>query len=167
MSNNNGLFTDGAETFNAQVNAIPLSDVDATNNKSIGALVSNATSQISTLVRSEIELAKAEIAGEVKKGAIGGGLFGVAGTIALYSSFFFFFFLAELLADLWLPRWASFLIVFVFMLVLAGLFAFIGLQKVKKIGAPKKTIESVGELKSLVPGQAQAKLEASNRGMYS
>lgn len=44
---------------------------------------------MSSLFRSELELAKAELAQEAKKGAIGGGLFGVAYTVALYSSFFF------------------------------------------------------------------------------
>ncbi|AHI21697.1 phage holin family protein [Corynebacterium vitaeruminis] len=167
MSNDNGLFTSGAETFDAKVNSIPLADVDTGNKGSIGALVSDATSQMSSLFRAEIELAKTELAAEAKKGAIGGGLFGVAGTVALYSSFFFFFFLAELLDYLWLDRWAAFLIVFLLMLVLAGVFALIGFRKLKKIQAPKETISSVNELKNLVPGQAQKKLESRHRGMYS
>lgn len=168
MSNDKGFFTDGAETFGAKVNSIPLSDVDAAGGKgSIGALVSDATTQMSSLFRSELELAKAELAQEAKKGAIGGGLFGVAGTVALYSSFFFFFFLAELIADLWLARWAAFLIVFLLMLILAGLFALIGFKKLRKLRAPEKTIASVNELKNLVPGQATKKLESRNRGMFS
>lgn len=166
-STKDGLFTTRAETFDAKVSAIPLSDVETAKRDSIGALVSSATEQMSSLVRSEIELAKTELAGEAKKAAIGGGLFGVAGTVALYSSFFFFFFLAELLADLWFDRWAAFLIVFLIMLVLAGLFALIGFKKVKKLSAPKRTMDSVGELKNLMPGQATKKLEASDRGMFT
>nr|WP_306428449.1 MULTISPECIES: phage holin family protein [unclassified Corynebacterium] len=166
VSNENGLYTEGAETFQAKVNAIPLRDVDAGNNGSIGSLVSDATSQMSSLFRAEVELAKAELAQEAKKGAIGGGLFGVAGVIALYSSFFFFFMIAEVL-KIWLASWAAYLIVFLVMIGLAAILALIGLKKVKKIGAPKKTIQSVNELKNLVPGQAQQKLESGNRGMYS
>ncbi|MCZ9309952.1 phage holin family protein [Corynebacterium uberis] len=166
-SNKDGLYTDTAQNFAPKVNSIPLSDVDAsTGNQSIGTLVSNATSQMSTLVRSEIELAKTELATEAKKGAIGGGLFGVAGVIALYSSFFFFIALAEVLA-IWLDRWAAYLIVFLVMIVAAGVLALVGFKKVKKIGAPKKTIESAKELKNLVPGSAQKKLESSERGMFS
>lgn len=166
---NNGLFTDGPKDFTPRVNSIPLSDVDTTRagDGSIGDLVSNATAQMSSLFRSELELAKTELAGEAKKGAIGGGLFGVAGVIALYSSFFFFFFIAEGLAELGLYRWAAFLIVFLGMLVIAALLALFGWRKVKKIGAPKKTIASVNELKQLVPGKATKNLEAKNRGMYS
>lgn len=164
---NKGLFTDGPKDFTPRVSSIPLSDVDTTRagEGSIGDLVSNATAQMSSLFRAELELAKTELAGEAKKGAIGGGLFGVAGVIALYSSFFFFF-AAELLST-WLERWASFLIVFLFMLLLAALLALFGWKKVKTVGAPQKTINSVNELKNLVPGQATQKLEARNRGMYS
>lgn len=165
---NDGLYTDGPKDFTPRVNSIPLSDVDTTRagEGSIGDLVSNATAQMSSLFRSEVELAKTELAGEAKKGAMGGGLFGVAGVIGLYSSFFFFFFLAELLS-VWLERWASFLIVFLIMVVLAAVLALFGWKKIKKMGAPKKTIDSVNELKNLVPGQAEKKLEARNRGLYS
>lgn len=165
---NDGLYTDGPKDFTPRVNSIPLSDVDTTRagEGSIGDLVSNATAQMSSLFRSEVELAKTELAGEAKKGAMGGGLFGVAGVIGLYSSFFFFFFLAELLST-WLERWASFLIVFLIMVVLAAVLALFGWKKIKKMGAPKKTIDSVNELKNLVPGQAEKKLEARNRGLYS
>ncbi|MFP7365081.1 phage holin family protein [Corynebacterium callunae] len=169
MSNNDGLFTDGSNTFAPKVNAIPLSDVDTSvsGEASIGTLFSNATSQMSSLFRAELELAKTELAGEAKKAAVGGGAFGVAGTIALYSSFFFFFFLAELL-DNWIARWAAFLIVFLLMLVLASALALFGWRKVKKMSAPKQTINSVNELKNLVPGQATEKLErSSQRGLYT
>lgn len=165
---NNGLFTDGPKDFTPRVSSIPLSDVDTTRSGegSIGELVSNATAQMSSLFRAELELAKTELAGEAKKGAIGGGLFGVAGVIALYSSFFFFFFVAELLTK-WLESWAAYLIVFLVMLLSAALLALFGWKKVKTVRAPQKTIDSVGELKNLVPGQATKKLEGRTRGMYS
>ncbi len=169
MSNNDGLYTDGANAFTPKVNAIPLSDVDTSikGEASIGTLISNATSQMSSLFRAEVELAKTELAGEAKKAAIGGGAFGVAGTIALYSSFFFFFFLAALLSE-WMAPWAAFLIVFLIMIVLAAALALFGWKKIKKMGAPKNTIESVNELKNLVPGQATNNLERSNqRGLYT
>ena len=156
VSNDEGMFT-GAKK--PQVNSIPLSDVDTNTKGSIGELVSNATEQISSLMRAEIELAKAEIQVEAKKVAIGGGLFTVAGVIALYSSFFFFFALAEVL-KIWLWAWAAYLIIFFAMLLFAALLAFIGFRKVKQIKAPKKTIESVAELRALRPGTAEAALNA-------
>ena len=156
---NEGLYTSGSTAVSAKVDSIPLRDTYATQpgNDSIGTLISNASEQVSTLVRGEIELAKAEVIGEVKKGAVGGGLF---------SSFFLFFALAEMLAS-WMHRGWAFLIVFLIMLALAGLLAFIGFRKIKKIKAPEKTIESVNELKNLKPGQAQKNLSKDESGLYT
>ena len=69
------------------------------------------TTQLSTLVRAEVELAKAEVTAEVQKGVQGSVFFVVAADDLLFSLFFLFFALAELLA-LWLLRWAAFAIVF-------------------------------------------------------
>ena len=163
-----GLYTNGSTAVSAKVDSIPLRDAGITQpgTDSIGTLISNATEQVSTLVRGEIELAKAEIAGEVKKGAMGGGLFAVAGVIALYSTFFLFFAFAEMLSN-WMHRGWAFLLVFLLMLILAGLLAFAGFRSIKKVKAPEKTIESVGELRNLVPGQAQQNLNKEGRGLYT
>ncbi|WCZ37807.1 phage holin family protein [Corynebacterium jeddahense] len=165
---NEGLYTSGSTAVSAKVDSIPLRDTDVTvpGQQSIGTLISNASEQVSTLVRGEIELAKAEVVGEVKKGAVGGGLFAVAGVIALYSTFFLFFALAEMLAS-WMHRGWAFLIVFLIMLALAGLLAFLGFKKLKNIKAPEKTIESVNELKNLKPGQAQKNLAKDEAGLYT
>lgn len=165
---NEGLYTSGSSAVTAKVDSIPLRDTDVTvpGHQSIGTLISNASEQVSTLVRGEIELAKAEVMGEVKKGAIGGGLFGVAGVIALYSSFFLFFAFAEMLAS-WMHRGWAFLIVFLIMIALAGLLALVGLKKVKKIKAPERTISSVNELKNLKPGEAQKNLTKNEAGLYT
>jgi membrane protein implicated in regulation of membrane protease activity len=128
-----------------RVPSIPLSDeaaFDANGNQSIGHLVKDATTHLSTLVRAEIELAKSEIAREVKKALVGSIFFIVALVILLYSSFFFFFWAADLL-DIWLPRWAASLIVFGSMLLIAGLAAYLGYRRVRKIKAPQRTISTI------------------------
>ncbi|MQA63042.1 MAG: phage holin family protein [Actinophytocola sp.] len=136
----------------ASVPYIPLTDDDkaltgngAGGDQSIGSLVRDASQHLSTLVRAEVELAKTEVVGEVKKGVKGSIFFIVALVIALYSSFFLFFALAELLADVGLPRSAAFGIVFGLMLLAAALFGFLGWRKVRKIKAPERTIASVKE----------------------
>lgn len=165
---NEGLYTSGTSAVSAKVNSIPLHDTDVTHpgKDSIGTLISNASEQVSTLVRGEIELAKAEVIGEAKKGAVGGGLLGVAGVIALYSSFFLFFAVAEMLS-IWMDRGWAFLIVFLIMIALAGILALVGVKSLKKIRAPKKTIDSVNELKNLRPGQAQKNLAKDSSGLYT
>ncbi len=144
---------DGAPS---SIASIPLSNLDPdVAQASIGELVKNATSQVSTLVRAEVELAKAEVTGEVKKGLQGSVFFILAGTILLFSTFFAFFFLGELLSE-WLPRWAAFLIVFGIQVVSAALFGLLGYLRIRKIRAPRKTIDSVREMSTLLPGSEPA-----------
>lgn len=112
--------------------------------QTIGGLVSDVTTQLSNLVRAEVELAKAEVTAEVRKGVTGSVFFVVAGVIALFSLFFLFFTFAELLA-LVLLRWAAFAIVFGVMILGAALFGFLGYRKVRKIRKPERTIESLRE----------------------
>ncbi|KID29430.1 phage holin family protein [Prauserella rugosa] len=126
---------------------LPLSEESAARSAedaSIGSLVKDATQHMSTLFRAELELAKTETVGEVKKAAKGSVFFVIAAVIALYSSFFFFFFLGELLSE-WLQRWAAFGIVFLLMLVVAGIAGFLGYRKFKKVRAPQRSIDSIKE----------------------
>lgn len=126
--------------------SIPLAPETATrgDGKSIGALVTDVSTQLSNLVRAEVELAKAEVTAEVRKGVTGSVFFAVAAVIGLFSLFFLFFTLAELLS-VWLVRWAAFAIVFGLMLLAAALFGLLGYQKVRKIRKPERTIESLRE----------------------
>ncbi len=126
--------------------SIPLSAEPATTagDRSIGGLVREATAQVSTLVRAEVELAKAEVTAEVKKGLQGSIFFIVALTILLFSLFFLFFTLAELLA-LWVSRPAAFGIVFAFMVLIAAVFGLLGYLRVRKIRKPERTISSLKE----------------------
>ena len=137
----------------ASVTSIPLVDPNAMPaNPSIGDLVRDATAQVSTLMRAEVELAKTEITRDVKKGLTGSVFFILALVVLIYSTFFMFFFLAELL-DTWLWRWAAFLVVFVLMLVVTGVFALLGYLKVRRIRGPQETIASVKETTAaLTPG---------------
>ena len=135
------------------VTSIPLVDPHAPKpDSSIGDLVKDATAQVSTLVRAEVELAKAEITRDVKKGLTGSVFFIAALVVLFYSTFFFFFFLAELL-DTWLWRWVAFLIVFGLMVLTTGALALFGFLKVRRIKGPRQTIESVKEAReALTPG---------------
>ncbi|MDX1871281.1 phage holin family protein [Mycolicibacterium sp. 120266] len=135
------------------VASIPLVDPHAPKaDPSIGDLVKDATAQVSTLVRAEVELAKAEITRDVKKGLTGSVFFIAALVVLFYSTFFFFFFLAELL-DEWLWRWVAFLIVFALMVLTTGALALFGYLKVRRIRGPRQTIETVKEIPAaLTPG---------------
>ena len=111
----------GAEAVPPVLPSIPLAPepVKPLSEQSIGNLVKEATAHVSTLVRAEVELARAEVTAEVKKGLQGSIFFIVALVIVLFSLFFLFFTIAEVIA-IWLPEWAAFAITFGIMLLAAG-----------------------------------------------
>jgi uncharacterized membrane protein YqjE len=129
-----------------RVPSIPLSDdADAPGDQSIGGLVKDATAHLSTLIRGELELAKAEVTGEVKKGLTGSVFFIVA--LVLLVLFIPFGLVALALGindavDWENHPWAGFLIVLGLALLGAGLLALLGYRKFKRIRAPQRTIDS-------------------------
>lgn len=109
---------------------------------SLGELVREAATHFSTLFRAEVELAKAEVTAEVRKGVKGSIFFIVALTILIFSLFFLFIAVAQVLA-VWLPQWAAFSIVFALMVVVAAGFGLLGWRRVRSIRKPERTISSV------------------------
>jgi uncharacterized membrane protein YqjE len=109
---------------------------------SIGELVKDATTQLSTVIHGEIELAKLELKSSLKFGGTGLALFAAAGIVLVFSLTFLFIGLAELLARYLVPRWAAFLIVFGFLVLVAALAAYLGIRKVKRVRAPQRTIKT-------------------------
>ena len=119
--------------------------------RTLGQLVASATQDISALIRSEIELAKAEIAVQAKKAGVGGGLLAGAAVVLFYSVYFIFITLAEGIQAMGLPRWASFLIVTLLMLIAGAILGLLGVRKMKTvqpspdkaIGAAQQTVEGI------------------------
>ena len=112
---------------------------------SIGQLVSDASTHLSTIIRGEIELAKLELRSSVKNAGAGIGFFVGAAVLALFSLVYGFQALAEGIAALGVYRWLAFLIVFLLQLLVAGLFGWFGFKKVKRVRAPERTIKTTKE----------------------
>ena len=140
----------------------------ATAEPSVGSLVQSAMSDVSTLIRGEVELAKAEIGRSAKKAGIGAGAFGAAGVVLAFSAFFLFIAIAEFLTWLGLLRWLSYLIVFGFLVLVAGVAALIGLRTIKKIEKPERTIESLKDLPDVLrreqPGARRREVPTVSNG---
>ena len=113
--------------------------------QSIGQLVSDASTHLSTIIRGEIELAKLELRSSVKNAGTGAGFFVAAAVLALFSLVYGFQSLAEGIAALGVYRWLAFLIVFLLQLGAAGLFGYLGIKKVKRVRAPERTIKTTRE----------------------
>ena len=116
----------------------------------IGKLVVDASRDVSSLIQSEIALAKSELKVSVKAGGISIALFAVAGFIGLLAiimlSVAFAYFVHMTGLDL---AWC-YLIVFFAYLLIAGLLAFVGVRKIKQVKAPEKAIHQAKESKSLL-----------------
>ena len=102
----------------------------------IGSLVADLSSQASTLVRGELEYAQANLKAKVKNLGMGGVHLGIAAFIGLYATGMLFVTFALVLA-IWLPVWAGFLIVTAALLLFAGIFALLGVKKLKASQAYK------------------------------
>ena len=114
--------------------------------RGVGRLVNDLSSQVSTLVRLEVALAKTEMSEKGKDivraaamlvGAAIAGLL-MVGSLTAFSI---------ILLALWLPAWAAALIVTAGWALAAGLFALLGRKRLSQIGAPvpEQTIETLKE----------------------
>ena len=112
---------------------------------SIGWLVSDASTHLSTIIRGEIELAKLELRSSVKNAGTGAGFFTAAAVLLLFSLVYGFQSLAEGIAALGVYRWLAFLIVFLLQVVVAALCGFLGVKKVKRVRAPERTLKTTKE----------------------
>lgn len=112
----------------------------------VGELVGTLAEHLSTLLRNEIRLAKAEMAQKAAAAGIGIVLFVVAGLLALYA-------LAVLIAAAVLglanavPAWLAALIIGVVLLLIVGVLALIGAKALQRSTPP-------------VPERAQASIRA-------
>jgi len=111
--------------------------------RTLGQLVADATHDISSIMRGEIALAKAEIGADVKKVGIGGAMFAVAGVFGFLALILLLIAAAYGLVAAGLSPWSSFLIVAIVLLVLAAVLALVGWSAVKRIkGKPERTIKN-------------------------
>src|SRR3954454_14632443 len=112
----------------------------------LGDLVKQLAEQTSTLVRQEVELAKAEAAQKGQVAGKGAGLIGAGAVIGLLAAGALTAFLIMLL-DGALANWLSALIVAVVFGAIAGVLALRGRDKVQEATppVPEQTVETVKE----------------------
>jgi hypothetical protein len=113
---------------------------------STGELVKMLSEQVSVLVRDELKLAQLEMTSKGKQAALGAGLFGASGLVAIYG-------VGCLLACAIIAisgvvsAWLAALIVGAALLAMAGLAALLGRQRLRRAAPP-------------VPAQAAASVKA-------
>jgi hypothetical protein len=112
----------------------------------IGEVAKELTSDLSLLVRQEIDLAKAEMTEKGRTAAPGLGMFGGAGIVAICAAGAITAFLV-LVFSLFLPDWAAALIVGGALLAVALVLIKQGKERIAEAGkpVPEQTIETVKE----------------------
>lgn len=133
----------------------------------IGKLVNDALGDVSSLVRSEIALAKAEVSADAKKAGKAGAMFGAAGFVAVLGVVFLLHTIAQGLIALGLAPWLSYLIVTLLLFVVAGILALVGKAALKNFkGKPELAIasakETVDAVKASTSGEVTARVRAGD-----
>lgn len=108
---------------------------DDLRDRPIGELLRELSEQTTTLVRQELELAKAELTTKGKQAGIGAGLLGSGGLLAHFGLALL---LVALVAglDTQMKTWVAALVVGLALLALAGILALMGKGRLKKAVPP-------------------------------
>lgn len=109
-----------------------------------GELVQLLASQVSELVRGELEQARTELAAKGKRAGAGAGLAGAGGVVALYGLGALIAAGIAALALVW-PVWLAALVVGVVVLIVAGVLALAGRSQLRRAvpPAPEHAVQSV------------------------
>ena len=109
----------------------------------LGAAVKDVSDRAKELLRLEIELAQLELKQKVAALGIGVALLVVAGIVALYALGFLLLTIAAALATV-VSTWLALLIVTLFLLLVVGIAAFVGLGRVRA-GTPPVPEQAIAE----------------------
>lgn len=125
--------------------------------RNLGALMGDITRDVSTLMRQEVALAKAEVTQSAKRAGTGVGMFGGAGVAAhftlLFLSLALWWAIAHLL-DGDAPKfgWAA-VIVAVIWAIVAGILAAMGKSNLNKVEGAPRTADSVSKIPNALKGE--------------
>ena len=114
-----------------------------TDSRPLSELLSDALNQLSALVRTELQLARAELTGKEAKAATGLGMMAGGLVVAIPALVLIFLAIAEWLDDL-LPEGLALLVSGLIAAAISGGLAWSGLQRIRADElAPKRTIEQL------------------------
>jgi hypothetical protein len=128
-----------------------ISDAEPT----LGQLVASASRDVSTILRSEIALAKTEITGAAKFAGKGAGMFAGGGVLRPVRPGFLLTALAWGLVALGLATWLAFLIVAVLLFIGAAVLALVGKKALAHADpTPKRAISEAQQTIATIKGQS-------------
>ena len=140
--------------MSSQIPEMPPSEAhQKADNASLGELLGEVTRDLSTLMRQEVELAKAEAKQSATKAGKGAGMLGGAGVAGHFVLIFLSLALMFALGALMPLGWAA-VIVAVIWAIIAAILASIGRKELKQIQGMPQTGETLSEIPpTLKPGE--------------
>lgn len=119
---------------------------------SVGELIGEVSRDMSTLMRQELALAKAEVKQEAVKAARAGGMLGAAGfagyMVLLFASIAAWWGLAEVMPS----GWAALIVTAIWAVTGAVLFV-VGRQRMREVNpTPERTVQTVSEVPGTLKG---------------
>ena len=130
--------------------------------QSLGDLVAMAAKDVSQLIRYEIDLAKTELRGDMRRVGLAGALAGVAAFVGCLVLVLLCVAFAFGLTALGIWNWAAFLIVAGTCVLLAGAAVGVALLKVRHLSGLKRTRKSVTEGLSMLRRDSQEPAVGAN-----
>jgi len=122
----------------------------ANDDPTIGKLVGDVSNDVSSLIRSEIALAKTELKFSAKAGGVGIGLFAAAAFLLVLAVIMLSVAIAYFIHFTGLDlAWCS-LIVFGFYALVAAVLGLFGYRSVRKVRGPEASIEQIKETKAVL-----------------
>jgi len=131
----------------------PLSATGSADNASVGDLMANVSRDISTLMRQEVELAKAEAKESASRAGKGAGMFAGAGIAGHFVLLFLSIALWWGLGDA-IGHGLSALVVAAIWAVIAGVLALVGRSEMKTVKGMPRTADSVKKIPPALKGDA-------------
>lgn len=159
--------TDGSDThrqYDSVTDAIPPPEqvqgghdtYDKGEVSSIGEIISDITANLTTLMRQEVELAKAEVQQSAKRAGKGAGMLGAAGVAGHFALLFLSLLVWWLLADLFNSLGWAFLAVAVIWGVIAAILASSGRKKLKTVEGMPRTVDTAKHVPDALKGNDHA-----------
>lgn len=143
-----------ADTGRVQPNPVVYTTADATPEPTLGELFTSLTEDFSTLVRSEIKLAKAETMESVSTATRGAGMMAAGGFVAYAGLLIVLMGIAVLVGQAIGSYWLGALLIGVLTLGVGAVIFFSGRSAIKEVNlTPDKTIESIKDDARMVKEQ--------------
>jgi hypothetical protein len=145
--------TDRPEVSGGSAAAFHQDDRPDVSETSVGALIGEVTNDLSTLMRQELDLAKAELKQEASKTGKAAGILGGAGFAGYMVALFLSIALWWALANGMDEGWAALIVAAIWAVIAAVLFS-IGRKRMRDVNPkPERTVETLKEVPDALKGR--------------